>query len=125
MTTYFVASGGSNTSPYDTWAKAATSLQTALTAATSAGDIVVVQCNAVPSGDAELSADTTYTVAGDVFVVSASNDGGSAWTPSWMGTGSWIGNSTTNRSITLAGADTSSYWYGVTFRTASKKRRQG
>ena len=53
MALLFVASGVSNTSPYETWAKAATSLQTALTAAT-AGDVVVIQRNAVPSGDKEL-----------------------------------------------------------------------
>jgi len=118
MTTYFVASGGSNTSPYDTWAKATTSLQTALTIASADGDVVVIQYNAVPSGDAEVAADVTYTVAADVFVVSASNDGGSAYTPTVMGTANWIGNSTTNRSILIVGADTSSHWYGVTFRNA-------
>jgi len=35
-----------------------------------------------------------------------------------MGTSNWIGNSTTNRGITIGGADFSSYWYGVTFRVS-------
>lgn len=118
MATYFVASGGSNTSPYDTWAKAATSLATALAAATAAGDVIVVQYNAVPSGDAELSADTTYTFAGDIWLLSASNDGGSSYTPTAMGTGNWIGNSTTNRTVSFGGNDRRAYVWGLTLRTA-------
>src|SRR5574343_861785 len=118
MATYFVASGGSNTSPYDTWAKAATSLATALAAATTAGDVVVIQYNAVPSGDAELSADTTYTLAGDVWLISASNDGGSSYTPTAMGTANWIGNSTTNLAVTFSGNDRRAYVWGLTIRTA-------
>lgn len=117
MAIYFVASGGSNTAPYDTWAKAATSLQTALTAASSDGDIVVIQYNAVPSGDAELAADTTYTFASNCALLSASNDGGSAFTQTAMGSGNWIGNSTTNRSITIAGAF-ANYINGVTLRVS-------
>jgi len=118
VATYFVASGGSNTSPYDTWAKASTSLATALAAATTDGDVVVIQYDAVPSGDAEMSADTTYTVAGDIFLISASNDGGSSYTPTAMGTSNWIGNSTTNRSIAWSGADNIWHAYGLTLRTA-------
>lgn len=117
MATRFVASGGSNTSPYETWAKAATSLATALAASTATGDIIVIQHDAVPSGDAELSADTTYTFAGNVALISASNDGGSDYTPVTMGTSTWIGNSTTFRGITLAGGFRV-YILGVTFRTA-------
>lgn len=117
MADYFVASGGSNTSPYDTWAKAATSLQTALTAATGAGDRVIIQYDGVPSGDAEVAATTTYTVGGHIAVISASNDGGSAFTPTVMGAANWIGNSTTSRIISIAGAFRS-YWYGAALRTA-------
>lgn len=39
--TYYVATNGSNTAPYDTWEKAATSIQTAINAAVS-GDIIIV-----------------------------------------------------------------------------------
>lgn len=115
MAVYFVASGGSNTAPYDTWAKAATSLQTALTAAASDGDIVVVQYNAVPSADAELSVDTTYTFASKCALLSASNDGGSSFTQTVMGSANWIGNSTANRSITFAGSF-ANYIAGLTLR---------
>lgn len=123
MADYFVASGGSNTAPYDTWAKAATSLQTALSAATANADRVIIQYNAVPSGDAEIAANTTYTAAAHIAVIAASNDGGSAFTPTPMGTANWIGNSTTNRSVTLAGAFRV-LWYGVTFRTAGSTSTQ-
>jgi len=118
MATYFVASGGSNTAPYETWAKAATSLQTALTAANAEGDIVVIQYNAVPTGDAELAADTTYSFGNHVSLISASNDGGSAYTPTVMGTANWIGNSTTFRSVTLAATNFRCYVYGVTLRVS-------
>ena len=119
MATYFVASGGSNTAPYDTWAKAATSLATALGAATTSGDVVVIQYNAVPTTDAEVSADTTYNIYG-IAIVSASNDGGSAYTPTAMGTSYWIGNSTTNRTINFNFGSIRSkcYFYGLTLRTA-------
>ena len=119
MATYFVASGGSNTAPYDTWAKAGTSLATVLAAASTAGDVVVIQYNAVPSTDAELAADTTYTLANDVSVVSASNDGTSAYTLTAMGTGAWIGNSTTSRLVRFAGSDRRCLMWGLTLRTAS------
>lgn len=117
MALIFVASGGSNTAPYDTWAKAATSLATGLGAA-AAGDSVIIQKDAVPSGDAELTVDTTYTVpASGVNIISATNDGGSAYTPSAMGNAYWIGNSTTNRSVTFAG-NVTAFIYGLTIRTA-------
>ena len=40
-TTYYVATNGSNTPPYDTWAKASTSIQTAINNASN-GDIIIV-----------------------------------------------------------------------------------
>jgi hypothetical protein len=124
VATYFVASGGSNTSPYETWAKAATSLATALAAATADNDVVVIQYNAVPSGDAELSVDTIYTFAGNIRLISASNDGTSAYTPTVMGTANWIGNSTTNRYVRFAGADKRVLVYGITARTAGSTADQ-
>ena len=44
MATIYVDSAGSDTSPYDTWGKAAVLLQTALTAWTT-GDIILVKEN--------------------------------------------------------------------------------
>lgn len=115
MADYFVSDSGSNTAPYDTWAKAATSLQTALTAASSGSDRIIIRYNGVPTADAELSADTTYTAAADVAVITARNDGGSAFTPTPMGESNWIGNSTVFRSITIGGGFVIAF-IGVTFR---------
>jgi hypothetical protein len=118
MALLFVSSTGSNTSPYETWAKAATSLQTALTAM-AAGDTVVLDYADPPAADKEVSADVTWTFnASGILVASDRSGGGSTITPTEMGTTDWIGNSTTNRSITLAGADTQVLIWGVTFRTA-------
>lgn len=115
MADYFVSNSGSNTSPYDTWAKAATSLQTALTAATTNGDRVIIQYNDVPSSDAELAANITYTIGANISIISASNDGGSSWTPTPMNFDYWIGNSTTSRAISFAGAF-NVLGYGITLR---------
>ena len=51
--TYYVASDGGNTSPYDTWAKSATSIQTAIDAASN-GDIIMV-------GSSDGHGEGTYT----------------------------------------------------------------
>lgn len=118
MADYFVADGGSNTSPYDTWAKAATSLQTALTAANTNGDRVIIQYNAVPSGDAELSGNATYNLAANIEIIAASNDGGSAFTPTPMGESNWVGNSTAGRTIIISGPYTIRA-YGITLRTSA------
>jgi hypothetical protein len=115
---YFVASGGSNTAPYDTWAKAATSLQTALTAASASGDIIAIQYNGVPAGDAEVAGATTYTFNNNVSLIASTNSGTSTITPTAMSTANWIGNSTTNRNITLLAVGFRIYTYGLTFRTA-------
>ena len=117
MADYFVASGGSNTAPYETWAKAATSLATALAAASTNGDRVIIQHDAVPTGDQEVGGNTTYAAAANVAVISASNDGGSSWTPTPMGTANWIGNSTASFSVTFNGAFLA-LLYGLTLRTA-------
>lgn len=119
MTDYFVASGGSNTSPYDTWAKAATSLATALTAASSDGDRVIIQHDAVPTANKEASGDTIYTAAAAISIISSTNSGTNTITPAAMGTSNWIGNSTTNTYIMISCvANKTLYIYGVTLRTA-------
>lgn len=114
MTAYYVDSAGSNTSPYDTWAKAATSLSSAVTAATAAGDVIYVDQGFTET----LAANTTYTFANHVGVI-CSNDKTNAppQTLGVMGTSAWIGHTTTSYTITLNGAY-KVYIYGVTFRTA-------
>lgn len=119
MATYFSSSSGSNTAPYDTWAKAATTLATALAAATADGDIVVQQYNAIASSEMELAADTSFTMAAAIRLVSASNDGGSAYTPTLMGESNWIGNSTTNRTVNVVPPSSKKVVIeGFTLRTA-------
>lgn len=118
MATYFVSSSGSNTTPYDTWNTAATSISTALTAASTDGDIVVVQYNGVPSGDAEVSTATTYTIGNSIKLIAASNNGGSSYTPTAMGSSYWLGNSTASRALTLTVNGASVVVWGITFRTA-------
>ncbi|MFZ5917056.1 MAG: hypothetical protein ACOYZ7_09000 [Chloroflexota bacterium] len=102
----------------DTWAKAGVYLDQALQRATANGDVVVIQYNAVPSVDAELAADTTWTVNANISLVSASNDGASAYTLTPMGATAWIGNSTTNRSITFSGTDNTLRTKGLTLRVS-------
>jgi hypothetical protein len=114
MANYFVSSSGSNTSPYDTWAKAATSLQTALTAATAAGDVIALDVAGVPSGDAENAGTTTYTFGGSVALIASTNSGASTITPTAMSTTSWVGNSTTARNLNVVGAH-KVYVFGLTF----------
>ena len=120
MANVHCSANGSNTSPYDTWAKAATSIATAL-AVMAAGDNLVLQYNAVPSADKALSADTNYAVPSGCSVMSASNDGGSAFTYRPMADDSdWIGSNSTNRSVTLYPATSGGTigLYGLTLRTA-------
>jgi hypothetical protein len=66
MATLHVSTTGSNTSPYDTWAKAATALSTAVTAA-AAGDVILVD-----SVDTQVvSAATTYSCNNGIQIISA------------------------------------------------------
>lgn len=117
MANYFVAASGSNTSPYDTWAKAATSLQTALTAASTAGDRVILQYDGVPSGDAEVSVLTTYTFVNHVALICSTNSGTATITPTQMGADYWVGSSGSGSyGIQLAGAYRI-YIYGLTIRS--------
>ena len=118
MADLFVAGGGSNTAPYETWAKAATTLATALAAATGDGDRVIIDNADVPAGDKEVAANTTWSAAANIQIIAATNDGGSAFTPAAMGTATWLGNSTTARIIIFDGGF-SVLMYGVTIRTAS------
>lgn len=118
MADYFVAGAGSNTAPYDTWAKAATLLATALAAATADGDRVIIQYNDIPAADAEVAGNTTWVMAASVQLISASNDGGSAFTPTVMGATYWLGNSTAFRSVRLVSVHRC-YVHGITLRTAS------
>ena len=109
MATYRVWSGGSNTSPYDTWAKAATTFAAAVTAASSNGDIIYVHY----THQENLAGNTTYTLLADLSIISVNKDSSDA--PTVMGTGGWIGHDTDARTITLTGPRTY-FIYGITWR---------
>lgn len=120
MAVYFVDGGRADDSGDGLrWDAAKKTLQAALTIATSGADIVVVKYNPSASSDAELGGNTTFTAGANVSIISASaDDAATAYTPTPMGSlGSynWIGNSTTARSITIAGAY-NIYMYGLNFR---------
>lgn len=123
MADYFVASGGSNTSPYDTWAKAATSLATAIAAATVDGDRVIIQYDGVPSTDSAAAADTTYTAAAAISIISASNNGGSSWTPTVMT--NIIGHSSASRQMSFNSASNKPLFiYGIQIDSGSTTAKQ-
>jgi len=114
MASLFVSSTGSNTSPYDTWAKAATTFATAI-AATASGDIVAVDAASPP---ADIAATTTWTFVSNCSVIASTNSGTSTITPTTMGTTTYLGASgATSYGITLAGAF-KVYFYGITFRNS-------
>lgn len=110
MATYYCWSGGSNTAPYDTWAKARNTFALAISSANADGDVILV----ADDHTEELSAATTYTFLNNVAVICVNRASGNV---SEMGSSAWIGNSTANRLITLAGAF-KVFMYGLTFRTA-------
>src|SRR5262245_23711285 len=96
--------GTSKTDAYQTYAAA-------VAAANANGDYILSS----HTGQEELAADTTFTYTADITVVSInfSTDAVTA-----MGTGGWIGNSTSNRSVSFAGAKKVRH-EGITVRTAS------
>jgi hypothetical protein len=113
-TPVFCSSTGSNTSPYETWAKAATTFATAIAQASTSGDVVVVDATNPP---AAVVSSTTWTFAANCSVIASTNSGTATITPTTMGATTWIG-STNDQSITLAGAFRV-YLYGITIRSGS------
>lgn len=100
MTVYYVDDGGSNTNPYDTWAKAAptlAALQTAIPGSTgTGGNVIYIGADSVSSGDGAAVTFTgptsgictviSATVGTTTYAKSATNQ------VSTTGTQSWIGN---------------------------------
>jgi hypothetical protein len=115
----FCSSTGSNTSPYETWAKAATTFATAIAAA-GTGDIIAVDATNPP---ADIAADTTWTFVANCSVIASTNSGTSTITPTTMGTTTYLGASgATSYSVTLSGAF-KVFFYGLTFRVAGTANR--
>jgi hypothetical protein len=110
MATLYVSSTGSNTSPYDTWGKAATALTTAVTAAT-AGDTILLDSAETQT----VTAATHYAFANGVQLISANR------TSSVQEIGAIIDFSTTASTAELrtsSGAISGAmpYIYGVKFK---------
>jgi hypothetical protein len=111
MANVYVASTGSNTSPYDTWAKAATTLKTATDYA-SAGDVIYAH-----QESETITTDTTYTLQNGVKVI-GSNDTANA-PPQTLGTRT-ITSTTAAVDITISNpANGWSYFYGLALKAAT------
>lgn len=107
MANLYVASTGSNTAPYDTWAKAATAPLTA-TAAAAAGDTIYQHAETFT-----ISADTTYTLAAGVRWICTNDKANEP--PQTLSTAGAIVSTTSNVDIYLHGVGI--YVYGLTFDT--------
>lgn len=111
MATYFLWSGAAGTGTGADWTNAFTTYTAALAVATLAGDVIKVH----KTHTEELAADTPYTHQNNIEVICVDKDASDALAT--MGTGAWIGNSTTNFGIVMGGARRV-YFYGITLRTA-------
>lgn len=108
MATLYVKNTGSNTAPYDTWAKAATTLATAATAS-AAGDTIWISNNHAESSGSTITITTPNTNQTPVFIV-CGND--AAEPPTALATGATITQTSNSTNINVGG---SFYMYGVTF----------
>lgn len=112
MATRYVWSGATGGGTGADWTNAYITYGAAVTASTAAGDIIKVH-----KAHAEaLSADATYTFAQRVATVVVDKDNSDALA-TMDGTTGYIGHTSLNRSITIAGAY-NLFFYGVCFRTA-------
>lgn len=102
----FVSASGSNTSPYDTWAKAATAFSTAV-AGSVAGEVFVIDA-AFTTLEAGINVTLPGTPASPNVIVSATPGSGSSYTPA---VGAYIASSTSTMTI-----NGTYYAYGIDFR---------
>lgn len=110
MANLYVKSTGSNTSPYDTWAKAATAPKTATDLA-AAGDTIYQHAETFT-----IAADTTYSLASGVRWI-CTNDSANE-PPQTLSTAGIIdGTGASGVDITIGGSGTACNIYGITFRT--------
>lgn len=108
--TYYVATTGSDTSPYDTVEKAATSINTAIAAASSNGDIIYVVAGTYSENvDAKTANGVTITASGGtVNVVGNGSDHTWDMTKAYTINGPFVlsGSASTNKNMVVNGADT-------------------
>jgi hypothetical protein len=108
----YVYHGGSNTSPYDTWAKAATTLATAVTGA-AAGDYFFIASDHAESTAAAVSWTFTGTAASPCRFISVNRAGSVPPVAADILAGASI-STTGNSSITFNGTG-SNYFNGISF----------
>jgi hypothetical protein len=114
---WYVNSGASGANNGTSWTNAYTAFGSAVTAATSDNDVILVHY----THQENLGADTTYTfAAANIQVYSVDKDSSDALTA--MGTGGWIGHNSASRSITILGGR-QVFIYGITLRQASNISR--
>lgn len=107
MAILHVKAGSSNTAPYETWAKAATSMGTAVSAA-GANDFIYVDSTFSETG---LSS-TTYAPAVGVQIISTNDTTNN--TPTTYLAGASVATTTTGAWIVNSGE-----WFGITFKAGS------
>ena len=110
MATYYVWSGAGGANNGTSWTDAYTALASAVTAASTAGDIIKVH----KTHTEELGADTTYAITAKILIVCVDKDASDALAE--MSSAAWIGSSTAGRNLVVSGTF---YMYGITFRTST------
>ena len=113
MALLYVRNDGSNTSPYDTWAKAATTLATALNS-TSAGDTVYVADGHTESASADVSIDNNEAHTDAPVSVLCVNDVGDPEPPTALATGAHVEADVTGN-FDLRFTEGAYYVYGIDF----------
>ena len=112
MAIRYVWSGATGGGTGADWTNAYTTYGAAVTASTQAGDIIKIHKTHAEA----LSADTTYTFAARVLSVVVDKDAADALA-TMDGTTGYIGHTSLNRGITIAGAF-NLYFYGLAFRVS-------
>lgn len=115
MATYYVYSGAAGANNGSSWTDAYTTFASAVTAATTSGDIILVH----KTHQGTLAATTIWTLAAGVHVYVVDKDASDAL--AIMGTGGWIGG-TGNFAVTLNGAGYH-HVYGLTIRNGGTSNR--
>lgn len=113
MSLVFCSGTGSNTAPYNTWATAATTFAAAVTQASSAGDVIVVDAANPPAGAA---ASLVVTLTAGISIIASTNSGTATITPTSMGGSAWVGpNAGYGIQLNCSGKV---YLYGITFKVS-------
>jgi len=124
MASFFVDNAGSNTAPYDTWAKAATALTTAVAATTAPGDVIyVANTHTLTPPNATI----TYTVPAGVtnLAIICVTPSGASGHSGWA-TGAVEACGTGTVGLTFSGIDTGFlFCHGIAFKAGTTSSSSG